>query len=95
MVQAALGAEVVVPTLDQRRVKVKVPPGTQNGKMLRLRSEGVPFPGDRSRRGNLYIRVLVNVPDKVPARARKLLEEFSQIVGEDSAPQPVPLTDLE
>ena len=95
MVQAALGAEVVVPTLDQRRVKVKVPPGTQNGKMLRLRNEGVPYPGDRSRRGNLYIRVLVNVPDKVPARARKLLEEFSQIVGEDSAPQPVPLTDLE
>jgi molecular chaperone DnaJ len=95
MVQAALGAEVVVPTLDQHRVKVRVPPGTQNGKMLRLRNEGVPYPGERHRRGNLYIKVLVHVPDKVPARARRLLEEYSQVVGDNNAPQRVPLTELE
>ena len=77
IVQAALGAEIVVPTLDRRRVKVRIPSGTQNGKMLRLRNEGVPYRGERNRRGNLYIRVLVKVPDKMPARARGLLEEFA------------------
>lgn len=95
IVQAALGAEVVVPTLDGRRVKVKIPAGTQNGKMLRLRNEGVPFRGEGHRRGNLYIRVLVKVPEKMPARARSLLEEFSRIVPDDSTPQPVPLAELE
>lgn len=93
--QAALGAEIVVPTLDRRRVKVKIPAGTQNGKMLRLRNEGVPYRGERNRRGNLYIRVLVKVPDKMPAKARGLLEEFARIVADDSTPQPVPLAELE
>lgn len=95
IVQAALGAEVVVPTLDQRRVKVKIPAGTQNGKMLRLRNEGVPYRGEGHRRGNLYIRVLVKVPEKMPARARHLLEEFSRVLPDDNAPQTVPLADLE
>lgn len=95
VVQAALGADIVVPTLDQRRVKVRIPAGTQNGKMLRLRNEGVPYRGERHRRGNLYIRVLVKIPEKVPARARHLLEEFSRIVPDDNTPHPVPLAELE
>ena len=91
--QAALGGEIVVLTLDQRKVRVKVPAGTQNGKMLRLRNEGVPVRGERQR-GNLYIRLQVKVPERVPARARGLLEEFGRIVTDDSTPQPVPLAEL-
>ena len=54
-----------------------------------------PYRGERNRRGNLYIRVLVKVPDKMPARARGLLEEFARIVADDNTPQPVPLAELE
>ena len=93
IVQAALGGEIVVPTLDQRKVRVKVPAGTQNGKMLRLRNEGVPVRGERQR-GNLYIRLQVKVPERVPVRARGLLEEFGRIVTDDNTPQPVPLAEL-
>ena len=94
IVQAALGAEIVVPTLDERKVRVKVPAGTQNGRTLRLRNEGVPLRGERNRRGYLYIRVLVKVPERMPARARGLLEEFSRIVADEDTAQPVPLAEL-
>ncbi|MDR1058233.1 MAG: molecular chaperone DnaJ, partial [Treponema sp.] len=65
--QASLGAEIQVSTLDGKIIKVKVPPGTQNGKMLRIRDEGVPAGG---RRGNLYIKLIVLVPVKLSRRGR-------------------------
>ena len=54
--QASLGAEIQVATLEGKTIKVKIPAGIQNGKLLRIRDEGVPLSG---RRGNLYIKFII------------------------------------
>jgi molecular chaperone DnaJ len=93
--QAALGAEIFVSTLENsRKVKVKIPPGTQNGKMLRLRSEGVPYLRTPDRRGDLYIKILVEIPTKMNSKARSLLKELGSLTGEQANPKPVRLSDL-
>ena len=91
--QAALGAELKVPTLDDKRVKVKIPSGTQNNKILRLRNEGVPHTGS-NRRGDMYIRILVTVPNRLSSRQKAILKELAEIDGDNTSPQPVPLSDL-
>ncbi len=92
--QATLGAEIVVPSLDEKSMRVTVPPGTQNGKMLRLRGEGLPELHNPSRRGDMYIKLIVKVPTKLSARAKELLKEFSSVSGEEKNPKPIPLSEL-
>jgi molecular chaperone DnaJ len=89
--QASLGAEIHVATLDGKTIKVKVSPGIQNGKMLRIRNEGVPSGG---RRGDLYIKLMVQVPEKLSKRGRELMEELSRVEGENDSPKPIPLSML-
>jgi molecular chaperone DnaJ len=89
--QASLGAEIQVATLEGKSIKVKVPPGIQNGKLLRIRDEGVPVSG---RRGNLYIKMMVQIPAKLSKRGRELMEELSRVEGENSTPKPIPLSEL-
>jgi molecular chaperone DnaJ len=89
--QAALGADIHVNTLDGKTIKVKVPPGIQNGKMLRIREEGVPAGG---RRGSLYIKFMVQIPVKLSKRGRELMEELSRAEGENENPKPIPLSEL-
>lgn len=93
--QAALGASILVGTLDDRRIRVRVPAGTQPGRMLRVRGEGVPHLDNPGRRGDLYIKVVVTVPDRLSPQARKLLGEVAKVVREESSPEPVPLSNLE
>jgi molecular chaperone DnaJ len=80
-VQAALGAEVDVPVLDGT-VKLTVPPGTQNGDLLRLKGKGMPGLHGRGK-GDAIYQVVVEVPTKLTARQRELLEEFER-TGSDS-----------
>lgn len=76
-VDAALGGELEVPTLDGR-VKLKIPAGTQTGKLFRLRNKGVtPVRGGSS--GDLLCRVIVETPVHLTKRQRELLEEFQVI----------------
>ena len=89
--QAALGAEIHVATLDGKTLKVKIPPGTANGKLLRIRDEGVPASG---RRGSFWIKLMVQIPAKLSKRGRELLEELSKIEGETDAPKPIPLSEM-
>jgi molecular chaperone DnaJ len=89
--QASLGAEIHVTTLDGKTIKVKIPPGIQNGKLLRIRDEGVPAQG---RRGNLYIKLIVQIPSKLSRRGRELMEELSKVEGEVDAPKPISLSEL-
>jgi molecular chaperone DnaJ len=76
IVEAALGTNVEVPTLDGA-VTVKVPPGTQNGKTLRVRGRGAPRP--KGGHGDLLVKVRVEVPQKLSKKERELLEQFQQL----------------
>ncbi|MBN1411142.1 MAG: molecular chaperone DnaJ [Spirochaetales bacterium] len=92
--QAALGGDIVVRTLDNKTVKVKIPAGTQNGKVLRLRGEGIPHLHNPNSRGDLYIKLKVLIPVKLSGQAKNLLKEFSRINGELENPQPIPLSEI-
>ncbi|MHC1691825.1 MAG: molecular chaperone DnaJ [Sphaerochaetaceae bacterium] len=89
--QAALGAEIEVMTIDEVKVKLAIPAGTQNGKVLRLKSRGVPvLRASADQRGDLYIKLMVETPKRLSREAKELLVKLSQITGENSAPDPVP-----
>ncbi|HUA33395.1 MAG TPA: molecular chaperone DnaJ [Candidatus Binataceae bacterium] len=77
--QAALGTEMEVPTLDGK-VNVKVPAGTQSGKVLRLKSKGIVDLHGYGR-GDQLVRVIVETPRSLTARQRELLEEFAKLDG--------------
>jgi molecular chaperone DnaJ len=89
--QAALGADIHVTTLDGKTIKVKVPAGTQNGKLLRIRDEGVPYGGQR---GTMYIKLMVQIPERLSRRGKELLEELARTEGQDDRPKPIPLSQL-
>ena len=84
-VQAALGSEVEVPTLDGKG-KLRVPPGTQPGTVLRIKGKGVPHRAGIGR-GDQRVEVTVEVPTDLTARQRQLLEELGRELGEDVQPQ--------
>jgi molecular chaperone DnaJ len=92
--QAALGADIVVDTLEGKQVRVSVPAGTQNGRVVRLRGEGVPELHNPGRRGDLYVKLMVRVPTKLSGKARELLKELASVSGEDGSPKPIPLSEL-
>ncbi len=74
---AALGGEVSIPTIDGSKVKVKIEPGTQPGKTLRLRGKGLPqVPGYGSGQGDLVVNISVYVPKKLSKEERKAIEEL-------------------
>ena len=80
---AALGGELEVPTLDGR-VKLKIPEGTQTGKLFRLRGKGVKSVRSRSE-GDLYCRVVVETPVNLTLEQRELLEKFeATFIGEEA-----------
>ena len=79
--QAALGAEVSVPTLDGKAT-VKIKPGTQAGETIRLKGKGMPrFRGYG--KGDLLVRVGISVPKKVTAKQRALLEQLAEEFNQD------------
>ena len=82
IVQATLGAEVEVPTLDGK-AKLNIPPGTQHGAVFKLRGKGVPILRS-NRRGDELVTVRVVVPDKLDRKQRKLLEELGESLGMES-----------
>jgi len=83
-VHASLGTEVEVPTLAGK-VKMRIPEGTQPGKILRLRGKGLPSLGG-SGRGDQLVRVFVEVPTKLTDRQRELLEQFAEETDTDVSP---------
>jgi molecular chaperone DnaJ len=81
---AALGGELEVPTLSGS-AKIKIPAGTQNGRVFKLRERGMPLLNS-SVRGDLMVRVVVEVPTKLNDEQRKKLEEFSALMGDENSP---------
>jgi molecular chaperone DnaJ len=83
MIQAALGTEVEVPTLDGPEL-VKVAEGTQHGDTIRLKGKGVKHLRG-SGRGDQHVIIRVNVPTKLSAREKELLHELAELRGEKTA----------
>ncbi|WP_237478160.1 molecular chaperone DnaJ [Lichenibacterium dinghuense] len=85
-VQAALGGEFNVPTLDGADAKVKIPEGTPSGKQFRIRHKGMPVLRSRDV-GDLYIQAVVETPQNLTKRQRELLAEFDSISSQKTNPE--------
>lgn len=79
--QAALGAEITVPTLEGK-VKYRIPQGTQPGTRFRLKEKGIKYLR-REAKGDLYVTVNLEVPTKLNAKQRKAIEEMGKEVTEE------------
>lgn len=78
IVQATLGSKVRVRTLDDKKVALKIPPGTQSGTRFRIPGQGIEKNG---RRGDQYVHVKVEVPEELDEEGRKAFEEFAAKAG--------------
>lgn len=81
---AALGGELKVPSLDGQS-SIKIPAGTQGGTVFRLRDKGMPALSG-GRRGDLNVRVQVEVPTKLNSSQQDKLREFAESIGEHNSP---------
>jgi molecular chaperone DnaJ len=84
--QAALGAEITVPTLEGEH-KLKVPEGTQSGTTIRIKGKGV-HALQGGGKGDLFVRVRVQTPNKLSKRQRQLLEELNESFPVENKPEP-------
>ena len=81
--QATLGDKIVIPTVDGD-VELQVPPGTQTGRVFRLRGKGIPrlrTDGSNSGRGDQLIYVQVEIPTKLSDEQRELFEKLAGTMG--------------
>jgi molecular chaperone DnaJ len=83
--QAALGAEIEVPTLDGKET-LEIPAGSQNGARFRLRNHGVPHVNGHGR-GDLYVHVDVKIPAKLTREQRKLFQQLSEVLPAENQPE--------
>ena len=81
---ATLGGDIDVPTLEGR-AHLKVPAGTQSGQMFKLRGKGIVNVNGRSP-GDLFARLIVEVPSRLDAEQRRKLEEFAALCGDENTP---------
>ena len=77
--EAALGSEISVPTLSGENVKVRIAPGTANGRTLRVKGHGLAK--KNGGHGDLYVTIDISVPQRLEERERALLEEFAALTA--------------
>lgn len=80
LVTAMLGGEAHVPTPDGRRLLLRIPAGSNDGKTFRLRDQGMPEQGKPEHRGDLYAEMHVDLPTHLNAEQRRLFEAFAHSV---------------
>lgn len=83
IVSAALGGDIEVPNIDGGRSRVKVPPGSQSGKQMRLRGKGMPILRGGGH-GDMYIELAVETPVNLTGRQKELLREFEKLSEENN-----------
>jgi len=88
--QAALGAEIEVPTLEGKG-KLKVPAGTQPGAILRMKGKGIPRGGSR---GDQRVEIQVGIPERLTQRQRVLMEELAKDLAVETMPEQKGFRDL-
>jgi curved DNA-binding protein len=78
-----LGGEAPVETPDGRRLALRIPAETANGRTFRLRNKGMPHVGQPDNRGDLYAEVRVILPTRLNNEQRQLFEAFAHSMGYD------------
>ena len=86
MTTAALGGSFEAPTIDGGRTRVKIPEGTQSGMQFRLKGKGMPILRSKEF-GDMYIQATVEIPQKLTAKQRELLEQFAAGASEANHPE--------
>lgn len=81
--EAALGADIDIPTLGGKTEKYQIPEGTQTGTSFTLKGKGIPDVNTK-KKGDLIITVLVETPKNLTSEQKKLLTEFSKSLGESN-----------
>ena len=76
---AALGGDTPVPTLDGTQVSLNIPPESSSGQLMRLRGKGLPKAVKGEERGDLYVRLLVQVPKNLTAEEKALFEQLAKL----------------
>jgi molecular chaperone DnaJ len=86
MTTAALGGEIEVPTLNGKRVKLKIPEGSQTGRQFRLKDKGMPVINSREV-GDLYIQITVETPVHLSKKQKELLRDFEKASNGETNPE--------
>ena len=86
MADAALGTALEIPTIGGGKAKIKVPAGTQAGKQFRLKGKGMPIMRGRDF-GDLYIRIITEVPVSLNKEQKELLEKFRMLENTKTTPK--------
>lgn len=94
MAQAALGCDITIASLDDKKVTIKIPSGTSNGKLLRIKGEGVPV-ANSSRKGDLYVKLMVQIPQHLSSKQKDLLKAYMDLENPPENPDLIPLSKLD
>ena len=86
MTTAALGGEIEVPTISGERTKVKILPGSQSGRRMRLAGKGMPGLKNPNLRGDMFIELFVETPVNLSSKQKDLLREFEK-GGKNNSPE--------
>lgn len=89
MTQAALGLDINVKNLLDETIKVSIPAGIQSGKIIRVKGQGLPKYHNPNNRGDLYIKVKIETPKRLNLKARQIMRELSEAMGENDSPSPI------
>jgi len=93
MTQAALGLDVTIKNLQGEDVKVDIPSGLQNGKIVRVKGQGLPKYRNENSRGDLYVKFRIETPRHLGLKAKQIMKQLSEAMGENERPNPVPFTE--
>ena len=85
IVQAALGADIYIKTLDKKKVKIKIPAGTNSGQVFKLKGSGATHIS-RSGRGDLFVIVNIDVSSKISSEEKKLFAELKKVMPNNDEP---------
>jgi len=75
--QVALGDEIEIPTLEDKKILLRVPAGTESGKIFRISKKGIPHFGGFGR-GDLYVELIIKTPQKLTKKQKELLEKLKE-----------------
>ena len=76
--EALLGTQISVPTIEEKQLSLKIPPGTKPGTKMRLSGHGIPsMKGNK--KGDLYVRIQVKMPKNLTAEQKKIAEKLAEV----------------